>query len=395
MIGWIRERWLVERENLVMKLLRSTRVRFGGLAVATLVAGFAQMAIAPAGEVEAAEGFGPVEAMKVDAKKAALGKRLFFDKRLSGDVALSCATCHDPNKGFADGLALSKAYPGSDGFRNTPTLINTAQKAAWFHDGRLGTNLNDVTRESLTETYIMNMDMRLMQERAKQDPVYLKMFKEAGYGEPSNGSIRKAIPEYLKTLTSRGAPFDKGTISDSAARGFELFTGKAGCGACHSGNRFSDDQPHNTGVPDNPEIWANPLRHVTFVTFAMFMGLEDYMNLRRDPGAHVRWHKADGSDVGQFMTPTLRELTRTAPYMHNGMIKTLAEVVAFYNKGGGSDPNMDPLMKPLDLSSEEQADLVAFLESLTGDPLTSAEFVWKDKIPANYAAIPNWRDTKN
>ncbi len=146
MIGWIRERWLVERENLVMKLLRSTRVRFGGLAVATLVAGFAQMAIAPAGEVEAAEGFGPVEAMKVDAKKAALGKRLFFDKRLSGDVALSCATCHDPNKGFADGLALSKAYPGSDGFRNTPTLINTAQKAAWFHDGRLGTNLNDVTR---------------------------------------------------------------------------------------------------------------------------------------------------------------------------------------------------------------------------------------------------------
>jgi cytochrome c peroxidase len=139
---------------------------------------------------------------------AELGKRLFFDKRLSGDAALSCASCHIPEKGFADGLPLSKAYPGSEGFRNTPTLINTARKAAWFHDGRIGTNLNDVTREMITESYLMNMDMRLMQERLKQDPVYVEMFEKAGLGEPSNGGARKAIPEYLKTLTSRGAPFD-------------------------------------------------------------------------------------------------------------------------------------------------------------------------------------------
>ena len=198
--------------------------------------------------------FGPVQPMKVDAKKAALGKRLFFDPRLSGDAAISCSTCHKPEKGFADGLPLAKAYPGTDGFRNTPTLINTAHKAAWFHDGRIGTNLNDVTRESITETYSMNMDMRLMQERIKQDPIYVKMFKEAGYGEPSNGSVRKAIPEYLKTLTSRGAPFDSGKISDSASRGFDLFKGKAGCAQCHSGPRFTDDQPHNTGAPENPDI---------------------------------------------------------------------------------------------------------------------------------------------
>jgi len=155
----------------------------------------------------------------VNAKQAALGKRLFFDKRLSGDIAISCATCHIPEKGFSDGLALSKAYPGSNGFRNTPTLINTGLKAAWFHDGRLGTNLNDVTREMITETYMMNMDMRLMQERVKQDPVYVKMFKDAGLGEPSNGGVRKAIPQYLKTLTSRGSPFDKGKMSASAKRG--------------------------------------------------------------------------------------------------------------------------------------------------------------------------------
>jgi cytochrome c peroxidase len=136
----------------------------------------------------------------VNAAKAELGKRLFFDRRLSGDAAISCASCHQPDKAFTDGLALSAAYPGSKGFRNTPTLMNTALRKNWFHDGRLGTNLNDVTRESLTEDYSMNMDMRLMQERVKQDPVYVEMFEAAGFGEPSNGGIRNArdpgIPEY-------------------------------------------------------------------------------------------------------------------------------------------------------------------------------------------------------
>ncbi len=339
--------------------------------------------------------FGPVKPMKVNAKKAALGKRLFFDARLSGDAAISCSTCHIPQKGFGDGLPLAKAYPGSDGFRNTPTLINAAQKAAWFHDGRIGTNLNDVTRESITETYSMNMDMRLMQERVKQDPIYVKMFKDAGYGEPSNGSIRKAIPEYLKTLTSRGAPFDSGKMSAAAQRGFDLFKGKAGCAQCHSGTRFTDDAPHNTGVPENPEIWSNPMRHITFVTFANFMGIENYMNIRRDVGAHIRSHKVDGSDIGKFMTPTLRELKQTAPYMHNGTSKTLADVVAFYNRGGGNDVNKDPAIKPLGLSKEERANLVAFLEALSGDPLTGPEHVWKDKINVNYAVIKDWLKTRN
>ena len=339
--------------------------------------------------------FGPVKPMKVDAKKAELGKRLFSDPRLSGDAAISCATCHVPSKGFADGLPLAKAYPGSDGFRNTPTLINAAQKAAWFHDGRIGTNLNDVTRESITETYSMNMDMRLMQERVKQDPIYVKMFKDAGYGEPSNGSIRKAIPEFLKTLTSRGSPFDAGKLSDAAQRGFELFKGKAGCAQCHSGPRFTDDQPHNTGVPENPDIWSNPARHITYVTFGMFMGIENYMNIRRDVGAHIRTHKSDGSDIGKFMTPTLRELNQTAPYMHNGMMKTLEDVVAFYNRGGGKDSNKDAGLKPLGLSKEERANLVAFLKSLSGDALTGADHVWKDKINVNYVAIKDWLKQRN
>ncbi len=343
----------------------------------------------------AAEKFGPVSAPKFDAKKAELGKRLFYDVRLSGDAAISCATCHNPEKGFADGLPLSKAYPGSEGFRNAPSLINVALKPLWFHDGRIGTNLNDVTRESLTETYIMNMDMRLMQERVKQDPVYVKMFKDAGFGEPSNGSIRTAIPEFLKTLTSRNAPFDTGKMSASAKSGFELFKGKAGCAQCHSGPRFTDDVARNTGVPENPDIWGDPRRHITFATFAMFLGVENYMNIRRDPGAHVRWHKVDGSDMGKFITPGLRELKYTAPYMHNGMLATLKDVVAFYNAGGGKDANKDGALKPLGLSAKEQADLVAFLEALSGDPLSGPKFTWPEKIPANYKPIENWLEVKN
>lgn len=343
----------------------------------------------------AADDFGSVPAIDAKPAMAALGKRLFFDKRLSGDAALSCASCHDPEKGFTDGLALSTAYPGSEGFRNTPTLINTAHKPMWFHDGRIGTNLNDVTREMITESYMLNMDMRLMQERFKQDPVYVEMFAEAGLGEPSNGGARNAIPEYLKTLTSRGAPFDTDQMTPAAQRGFQLFKGKAGCADCHYGPRFTDDRTHNLGIPENPDIWSDPLRHVTYVTFAKYMGIGNYMNVRRDVGAHIHTHRADGSDIGLFVTPTLRELKYTAPYMHNGMFVTLADVVAFYDQGGGDDPNKDRRLRPLGLSPSEQKDLVAFLEALSGDPLTGPDFVWSDEIPTDYPVIEDWRETRN
>ncbi|MFB9216030.1 cytochrome-c peroxidase [Vibrio sinaloensis] len=338
--------------------------------------------------------FGPLPEMKTDAAKAELGKRLFFDTRLSGNTSLSCASCHQPDNGYSYPEALSPAYTGSKGFRNVPTLINTVYKKVWFHDGRIGTNLNDVTRENITEDWLMNMDMRLMQERLKQDPIYVKMFKDAGYGEPSNGSVRKAIPEYLKTLTSNQTPFDKNQLSTEAKQGFNLFKGKAGCSSCHNGPLFSDGQPHNTGVPENFDIFRDPMRHHTFIAFNMFMGNENYMNLKRDVGAHVQTHKADGTDMGKFMTPTLRELTQTAPYMHNGMLATLEDVVAFYNQGGGQDTHKDPRVQPLNLSKQEQANLVAFLESLSSQPLTSEQHVWKHH-DYDYELISDWRNVKN
>lgn len=338
---------------------------------------------------------GPVVGPEINEAKAMLGKRLFFDARLSGDAAISCATCHQPEFGFGENIALSLAYPGSKGFRNTPTLINTALSANWFHDGRLGTNLNDVTREMITEDYLMNMDMRLMQERVKQDPLYLEMFEAAGYGEPSNGSIRKAIPEYLNTLISKGSPFDEGTMDAAATRGQELFVGKAGCIDCHYGTRFTDDQAHNMGVPENAEIWSDPMRHMTYAAFAQFMGVENFMNIRQDVGAQIINQPADGHDIGSFQTPTLRELKYTAPYMHNGMFETLSDIVAFYNTGGEHVPNLDEKVRPLELTFLEQKDLVAFLEALSGDPLTGPEYVWEDPISTNYPAIEDWREKSN
>ncbi|MEE8118197.1 MAG: cytochrome c peroxidase [Gammaproteobacteria bacterium] len=359
----------------------------------SILGGFLLIAILIFSLEAAAAEFGPVPNAEVNKARAALGKRLFFDSRLSGDTQLSCASCHQPDKGFSDGLALGRAYPGSLHFRNTPTLINVALRESWMHDGRLGTNLNDVTREMLTETYLMNMDMRLMQERIKQDPVYVKMFEDAGLGEPSNGGVRNAIPEYLKTLTSRGAAFEEGKMNSAAKRGFKLFKGKANCVSCHSGIRFSDDRAHVTGVPGNDDIWEDPKRHITFVTYAKFMGVENYMNLRHDPGAYIRTHQSMSDR--SFLTPTLRELKYTAPYMHNGMLKSLADVVNFYNAGGGDAPNKSKLLKPLELSVKEQADLVSFLESLSGDPLTGDEHVWKEVIPSTYPAIPDWINTPN
>lgn len=338
--------------------------------------------------------FGSLPELKIDAAKAELGKRLFFDSRLSGNTSLSCASCHQPEHGYSHPDALAPAYTGSKGFRNVPTLINSVYKQVWFHDGRIGTNLNDVTREMITEDWLMNMDMRLMQERIKQDPIYVDMFKKAGYGEPSNGSVRKAIPEYLKTLTSPNTPFDQNTLSDQAQKGMALFSGKAGCSSCHNGPLFSDGKPYNTGVEENFDIFRDPLRHHTFIAFNMFMGNENYMNLKRDVGAHVQTHKADGTDMGKFMTPTLRELTHTAPYMHNGVMETLEDVVAFYNAGGGVDKNKDDRLKPLSLTWQEQKSLVAFLKSLSSEPLTSEQHVWAED-DYGYELITDWLNVRN
>ncbi len=346
---------------------------------------------------------GPLPAKKAPkASMVEMGKRLFFDARMSGDGAISCATCHDPAQGFTrqvdkDGtlMQLSDAYPGTKHFRNAPTIINSKYKAdfkdvGWGWAGHMGANMNDVVRDQLTETMNMNIDMRLMHERMKQDPVYVKMCDENFNGECSSGKGRKALVAFMDTLVSNDAPFDTGKMSDAAKRGQALFEGKAKCISCHNGPYLSDGSPHNTGVPENLEIVKNPLRHVTLRSVYTNHGVPRADIWRRDVGFFLVSKRYE--DVGKFVTPTLRELKYTAPYMHNGMIGTLDEVVNYYDMGGARDDVNPSEIQPLGLSAGEKKDLIAFLESLSSVTPVTME---KMNIPQEYAAIEDWLNVPN
>jgi cytochrome c peroxidase len=346
---------------------------------------------------------GPLPEKK--APKASLvemGKRLFFDARISGDGAISCATCHDPAEGFSkrtdkDGnpQSLSDAYPGTKHYRNAPTLINTSYKAkfadvGWSWDGHMGANLNDVVRNEITETMVMNLDMRLMHERMKQDPVYVKMCQENFKGECSSGKGRKALVAFMDTLVSKDAPFDAGKMSAEAKRGQKLFEGKAKCIQCHNGPYLSDGKPHNTGVPENMEVFTNPMRHLTYRSVITNHGTPKADIWRRDVGYFIV--SRNYADVGKFITPTLRELKYTAPYMHNGTLATLPDVVEFYNQGGGKDDPLATELAPLGLTAKEKRDLVAFLESLSSAKPVTVE---KVTVPQKYQPIENWVKAHN
>lgn len=158
-------------------------------------------------------------------------------------------------------------------------------------------------------------------------------------------------------------------ISASALRGYKLFTGKANCIACHDGPLLSDDDYHALGVPTSPDFLNSPMKQITFrfEQFSLGVPRQLYEQTQEDMGLYYVTKRAE--DVGKFRTPSLRELKHTAPYMHNGIFKSLDAVIAFYNQGGGQHVNQSPLLRPLGLTAEEQRELVAFLESLSGDSL--------------------------
>ncbi|MFQ5848022.1 MAG: cytochrome-c peroxidase [Candidatus Methylomirabilales bacterium] len=333
---------------------------------------------------------------KVKESRAKLGMYLFFDERISGDGGISCATCHDPSKGWANNQKndeeLSDAYPGSKYFRNAKSPVNVVFAETVYWDGRLpGKSMLQVhVRDHLTETHFLNMDGRLMLERIKQISLYVKMFKKAWNAEPSFGKIRNSIREFEKTLVSTNVPFDrflKGdrtALSRKAKRGVELFKGKARCLRCHNGTMLSDYKPYNIGVPENLKVWRDPMRHFTLRSFLLGMGVPGFERAERDVGYYAVSKKKE--DIGKFVTPSLREVSRTAPYMHNGMLSTLEEVIEFHAKGVGPD------IEPVALSKREINDLVEFLKSLSGDEIKAAS---PADMPADYALIEDWYNTRN
>ncbi|MCE9682501.1 cytochrome-c peroxidase [Halomonas alkalisoli] len=333
-------------------------------------------------------------APQVNEKMAELGRHLFFDRRLSGNTSHSCASCHDPEKGWGTGEPMSHGYTGVLYFRNSPGLFNAAHRERFMWDGRLdGDDLGTLVRDMLTEAHTMNMDSRLAQERLKQIPEYMEMFEEVYGAEPYGGRIYGAIGEFLKTIRTVNAPLDDylrgdgSALSDEAKRGKELFTGKAGCVQCHSGPTLSDGNLYALGVPDHPGLFGDgiaavsheghegsgdngesrnqALRQVALLRHYASMGTPNYMNLRSDVGLYVV--TKDNEDVGKFMTPSLWDVGHTAPYMHSGVLETLEDVVDFYAGGGGKAKNKSELIQPFELSESEKSDLVAFLESMAGD----------------------------
>jgi cytochrome c peroxidase len=308
-------------------------------------------------------------------EKVDLGRLLYFDPRMSADGATSCNTCHPAHTGYTARTAISMGGTGTSHWRNSSTLYNVSYFNKFNWDGAKG-SIEKQNEGAWTGAVAGNVDEGLAEERLAQMPDYRNQF-QAVFGEeyPTWASALRAVAAYQRTLNSRNVPFDnflKGddkAIHNAAKRGYKLFTGKANCVQCHDGPLLSDDRYHNLGVPASPDFLNSPNKQITFRFEQMSKGVPRklYESARDDLGLYYVTKRA--GDIGKFRTASLRELKHTPPYMHNGIFKTLTEVIDCYDQGGGTHPNKSPLMKPLMLTKDEKADLLAFLESLSGDPL--------------------------
>lgn len=313
--------------------------------------------------------------------KVALGKALYFDTRLSADNTVSCATCHDPRRAFTDGKPVSEGVGGKKGARNAPTILNAMFNEEQFWDGRAKT-LEDQAKQPLINPVEMAMPSHdAVVAKIKQIPEYVKRFREAfGGTEPITiDHIVQAIAAFERTQLSGDAPFDRfiagdeKAISAAAKRGWELFKGKARCITCHEFNPsspfFTDFKYHNIGVgmkaTRNFETLARRVQQLaergelTEAELDKLSLAEGFSELGRF--LVTRQPK----DVGAFKTPPLRDVALTGPYMHDGSMKTLREVIEFYNKGGEPNPNLDGGIIELHLTEQEISDLEAFLKTLT------------------------------
>jgi cytochrome c peroxidase len=278
-------------------------------------------------------------------EKAELGKQLYFDKRLSRDNSVSCATCHDPQKGWSNGEAVATGIRGQKGGRSAPTIINAAFAPLQFWDGR-AVGLEGQALGPIQNPIEMDLTLDEMVKKLNAIEGYRKQFQKVFKTEVTAENVGRAIACFERTVLSGNAPYDrfktgdKTALSESAQRGMKLFFGKANCSACHSGAAFSDGAFHNIGMGTQPG--------------------------RIDLG-RFEHSKLDG-DKSSFKTPGLREIKHTAPYMHDGSHKSLREVVEYYNKGGEANPQLDEEIFPLKLTEQEVTDLVRFLEEgLCGD----------------------------
>lgn len=275
-----------------------------------------------------------------------LGKALFFDPRLSGNGASSCASCHNPSLGWSDGQKTAVGFGGVVLGRATPTIVNTAYNTQFMWDGRKK-SLEDQALGPMKAADEMNTDFPAVIARLGAMPAYQSLFEKAYPGEAiGEETIARALAAFERSIVSRDAPFDRWLNGDTRAltpeqyRGYKVFSAadKGNCAACHSGPNFTDNGFHNIGIKT---VGANP-----------------------DPGRYAIRKVA--SMKGAFKTPTLRDVELTAPYFRDGSAATLRDVVEHYARGGDDRSNLSPDMKQLNLSEQDKSDLVAFLRALTG-----------------------------
>ncbi|MEM9472656.1 MAG: cytochrome c peroxidase [Pseudomonadota bacterium] len=309
-------------------------------------------------------------------EKVELGKLLFFDGRLSGNGAMPCSACHLPDAGWDFPEKISLGYPGTTHWRNSQTIINSAYYGKLFWAGS-SKSLEGQARSAARGGVAGNGEDDMMEARLAFVPEYRKRFK-AVFGDtwPNVRHAYMAIAAFERTLVQTDTPFDNYMRGDDSAlnasqkRGLDLFTGKAGCAQCHSGAMLTNEKYYNLGVPPYDGWETDPLAQITFrfELYAKGMSQDKYQKFKDDPGFYFRTKQV--ADLGKFRVPSLRYTKYTAPYMHNGMLASLADVVEFYNAGGGENEfaaTKTKLIKPLGLDDTEKADLVAFIESLSGE----------------------------
>lgn len=327
-----------------------------------------------------------LERAKVD-----LGRKLFMDRRLSHNGTMSCAMCHIPEQGFTNReLATAIGIEGRTVRRNAPTLYNVAYATRLFHDGREGRLERQIWGPLLARNEMGNPSPGRVIERIESLPDYAGLFERAFDGRgPGMETLGMALASYQRTLLLGNSPFDRwhfggqrDAMSPSAARGFELFAGKAGCLSCHridAGSAlFSDDGMHNTGIGYARAMSSPPAQRVQLAPGVYTeLSAGQLASISEQPPGDLGLYEItlDPADRWKYRTPSLRNVALTPPYMHDGSLATLRAVVEFYDRGGIPNETLDPSMRPLSLSPREIDDLVAFLQALTGQ---GADLLAKD-----------------
>lgn len=316
-------------------------------------------------------------------EKIALGRKLFFDRRLSLNNTFSCAMCHIPEQGFtSQEQATAVGIEGRTVRRNSPTLYNVAYAEKLFHDGRESSLENQVWGPFLARNEMGNPSVGFVVDKLKGLADYRGWFEQAFRRGASMETVGQAIASYERTLISANSPFDRwrygkqaDALGQQARQGFELFSGKAGCSQCHSiGERsalFTDNRLHNTGLGFRESMAKEPAKQRVQVAPGVSVELDssaiNSVGAAKPGDLGLYEITQNPADRWKYKTPSLRNVALTAPYMHNGAFSTLREVVEFYNRGGEAHESLDPLVKPLGLGEGEIDALVEFLRALTGD----------------------------